>query len=165
VSGAPNQVSDDEFPISRLHVTSPLGLLPVLLLPRLPTVMMKFPFGVPHTVLLWFRAMVMLRFFSSAPAFLAFLPPPPLQLFALNLPRSLAAVADALPLLVNIHLLLLLLQKLQVVLHRDCHTQEDISHALKAGGQGTFIYRGWYKEGGGKMPLNSTQANTIVCQP
>jgi hypothetical protein len=99
------------FPFLDCMSLPPHGLLPVLLLPRLPTVMMKFPFGVSHTVLLWFRAMVMLRFSSSAPAFLAFLPPPPLQLFALNLPCSLAAVADALPLPVNIHLLLLLLQK------------------------------------------------------
>jgi hypothetical protein len=46
--------------------------------------------------------MVMLRFLSCAPAFLAFAPPPPLLLFALNLlsalnqPRRLAAVANAL---------------------------------------------------------------------
>jgi hypothetical protein len=41
----------------------PLGLLPVLLLLRLPTVMTKFPFRVSHTVLLWFRVMVMLVVF------------------------------------------------------------------------------------------------------
>jgi hypothetical protein len=48
--------------------------------------------------------MVMLRFLSLAPVFLAF--PPPLQLFALNLPCRLAA--DALSGIVNSDVLLLL---------------------------------------------------------
>jgi hypothetical protein len=64
MSGTPGQISDDGVPIPRLHVTCPLTLLPVLLLPRLPTVMMKFPFRIFHTVLLWFRVMVKLRFLS-----------------------------------------------------------------------------------------------------
>jgi hypothetical protein len=77
----------------------------MLLLPRLPTLMMKFPFRVSHTVLLWFRVMVMLRFLSHAPVFLA----SPLPLFALNLPCRLAAATDALFGMVNSDLLLLLL--------------------------------------------------------
>jgi hypothetical protein len=76
------------------------------LLPRLPTrsEMTKFPFRVSHTVLLWFRAMVMLRFLSRAPVFLAF--PPPLVLFTLNLPCRLAAEADTLLGMLNSDLLL-----------------------------------------------------------
>jgi hypothetical protein len=70
VSGTPGQISDDEVPIPRLHVTFPLTLLTVLLLPRLPTVMMKFPFCIFHTVLLWFRVMVKLRFLSRTPVLL-----------------------------------------------------------------------------------------------
>jgi hypothetical protein len=90
----------------------PLGLLP--LLPRLPTVMMNFPFHVSYIVLLWFLVMVMLRFLPCAPAFLAFAPLLPLLLFALNLlfalrlPRKLAATADALSGMVDTDLLLLL---------------------------------------------------------
>jgi hypothetical protein len=57
-------------------LSRPLSLLPMLLLPRLRTVMMKFPFRVSHTILLWFRAMVMLGFLSRTPVFLA-IPPPP----------------------------------------------------------------------------------------
>jgi hypothetical protein len=81
----------------------------MLLLPRLPTAMTKFSFRVSHTVLLWFCVMVMLRFLSRAPVFLAFPPPPPLILFALNLPCRLVAVANALLGMVNSDLLLLLL--------------------------------------------------------
>jgi hypothetical protein len=88
---------------------SRLSLLPMLLLPLLPTVMMKFSFRMSHTVLIWFCVMVMLRFLSRTPVFLAFPPPPPLVLFALNLPYRLAAVADALLGMVNSDLLLLLL--------------------------------------------------------
>jgi hypothetical protein len=109
VSGAPNQVRDDEVPIPCLRVTS-LGLLPVLLLLllRLPTVTMKFPSNVSHIVLLWFHVMVILRFLPCDPAFVAFAPPIPFLLFALNLlfainllftlnlPHRLAAAADAL---------------------------------------------------------------------
>jgi hypothetical protein len=72
MSGAPDQVSDDEIPIPGLHATSPL--LPVLLLPRLPTVTMKIPFQAFQIVLLWFGGVVMLRFLSRAPAFLLHLP-------------------------------------------------------------------------------------------
>jgi hypothetical protein len=83
---------------------SPLSLL---LLPRLPTVMTRFSLGVSHTALLWFRVMVMPKFLSRAPVYLAF--PPPLLLFALDLPCRLAAVAHALLGMVNSVLLLLLL--------------------------------------------------------
>jgi hypothetical protein len=76
----------------------PLGLLPLLLLPCLLTEM-KFTFRVSHTVLLWFRVMVMLRFLSRTPVFLAF--PPPLLLITLNLPHRLGAAADALLGMVN----------------------------------------------------------------
>jgi hypothetical protein len=58
--------------------------------------MMKFPFHVSHIVLLWFHVMVILRFLPCAPAFLAFAPPLPLLMSALNLPRRLEAMADAL---------------------------------------------------------------------
>jgi hypothetical protein len=83
VSGTPDQISDDEVLIPRLHGT---------FLPRLPTVMTMFSFRVSHTVLFCFCVMVMLRFPFRAPVFLAFPPPPPLLLFALNLPCRLAAV-------------------------------------------------------------------------
>jgi hypothetical protein len=63
---------------------------------NVPTELTKSSFGVSHTVLLWFCVMVMLRFLSCASVFLAFPPPPPLLLFALNLPCRLMAVADAL---------------------------------------------------------------------
>jgi hypothetical protein len=71
---------------------------------------MKVPFRILHTLLFWFRVMVMLRFLSCAPVFLAFPPPPSLLLFALNLPCRLAAAADALSSMVNSDLLLLLLR-------------------------------------------------------
>jgi hypothetical protein len=72
VSGAPDQVSDDEVLISCLNVPSPPW---PMVLPRLPTVMMKFPFRVSRTVLLWCRVMVMLRFPSCARIFsLLYLP-------------------------------------------------------------------------------------------
>jgi hypothetical protein len=61
----------------------------------------------PWTVWLhWFRVIVMLRFLSRTPVFLAF--PPPLLLFSFNLPSWLAAVADALFGMVNSYSLLLL---------------------------------------------------------
>jgi hypothetical protein len=71
-------------------------------------------------VLLWFHVMVMLRFLPCTPAFLTFAPPLPLLLFALNLlfapnplfalklPRRLVAAADALLVMVDTNLLLLL---------------------------------------------------------
>jgi hypothetical protein len=64
--------------------------------------------------MLWFCVMVMLRCLSHAQEFLAFPPPHPLLLFALNLPCRLAAVADALLGMVNSDLLLLLLGELGV---------------------------------------------------
>jgi hypothetical protein len=67
-----------------------------VLLPRLLAVMMKFPFHLSHIILLWFHDVVMLRLLPCAPAFLAFAPPLPLRLFALNLTRRLAAAADTL---------------------------------------------------------------------
>jgi hypothetical protein len=96
------------FPFHCLYVTSPLSLLPALLLPRLLTVMMTFLFCVSHAVLLCFRVMSMLWFLSSSQCFSPFPPPPPL-LFALNLPRRLAAADDALSGMVNTNLLVLLL--------------------------------------------------------
>jgi hypothetical protein len=81
----------------------------MLLLPRLPTVTTKSSFRDSHTGLLWFCAMVMLRIHSSALVCLAFPSPPPLLLSALNLPRRLAAVADALLGMLHSDLLLLLL--------------------------------------------------------
>jgi hypothetical protein len=96
VSGAPDQIGNDEVPIPRLLVTLPLSLLPTLLLPCLLTVMMKFLFHVPHVVLLCFRVMVMLNFSLPRPSISAFPPPPPLLFFALNLLCKLAAAADAL---------------------------------------------------------------------
>jgi hypothetical protein len=79
----------------------------MLLLPCLPAVMMKSPIRVSHTVLLWFRVMVMLRFLSCALVFLAFPHPSPLLLFALHLPCRLVAVANALSGMLYSDLLLL----------------------------------------------------------
>jgi hypothetical protein len=92
----------------------PLSLLLMLLLPCLPTVIMMFPFRVPHTVQLWFCVMAMPRVLSCAPVFLAFPPPPPLLLFALNLPFRLVAAADALSGMVHsdLHLLLVTLSRI-----------------------------------------------------
>jgi hypothetical protein len=96
----PTRSSIMRFPF--LVCVSPpcLGLLPVLLLPPLLTVMMKLLFRVSHAVLRCsmhcFRVMVMLQLFSHAQGFLAFPPPSPLLLLALNLPRRLAAAANAL---------------------------------------------------------------------
>jgi hypothetical protein len=53
--------------------------------------------------------MVMLRFLSRAPVFLAFRPPPSVLLFVFNLPHRLAAAADALSGMDNTDMLLLLL--------------------------------------------------------
>jgi hypothetical protein len=52
--------------------------------------------------------MVMLRFLSRAPVFLALPPPPPLLSLALNLPCRLAVAADALSSMVTSDSLLLL---------------------------------------------------------
>jgi hypothetical protein len=50
----PNRSALMRFPFLICMPLPPLSLLPTLLLPRLLTVMMKFPFHVSHTVLLWF---------------------------------------------------------------------------------------------------------------
>jgi hypothetical protein len=71
----PTRSSMTRFPFLVCMPLPPLSVLPVLLLPRLPTVMMKFPFHVSHTVLLWFRVSVMSSFLSLA------LPPSPPLLF------------------------------------------------------------------------------------
>jgi hypothetical protein len=84
-------------------------LLLFLQVHHLQTVPMKFPFGVFHPVLLWFRVIVMMRFQSHTQDFLVFPPSLPLPLFALNLPRRLAAIADAFLGMVNIDWLLLVL--------------------------------------------------------
>jgi hypothetical protein len=52
----------------------PLDLLPKLQLPRLPTALMKFPFRVVHAILLWFCAIVMMRFLSRPQDFIFFTP-------------------------------------------------------------------------------------------
>jgi hypothetical protein len=96
------------FPFLVCMSLAPLCILPMLLLPRLPTEGITFPFHVSHTVLLWFRVTVMLRFLSLTKALLAFPPSRPLLLFALNLPCTLAAAADALLGMVNSDVLLLL---------------------------------------------------------
>jgi hypothetical protein len=80
VSGTPDQISDDEVPIPRLHVTSPPQPSARAAAPSPAGSDDEFPLHGSHTVLLWFRIMVMLRFLSRAPVFLAF--PPPLLLFA-----------------------------------------------------------------------------------
>jgi hypothetical protein len=65
------------FPFLVCMSLFPHGLLLVMLLPHLPTVMMKFPCHGSHIVLLWFHV-VMLGFLSCAPTFLAAAPPLPL---------------------------------------------------------------------------------------
>jgi hypothetical protein len=107
VDGKPLEMHSSLTSVHVKHTRRPscfdfcMSILPMLLLPRLPTVMMKFPFRVSHTVLLWFRVMVMLRFLSYAPVSLA-LPPPPLPFYCA--PCSL--VAHALSGMVNSYLLL-----------------------------------------------------------
>jgi hypothetical protein len=61
-----------------------LDLLPVLQLPRLPTALMKFPFRVVHAILLWFCAIVMMRFLSRPRDLLFFTPSLLLSCFPLN---------------------------------------------------------------------------------
>jgi hypothetical protein len=104
----PTRSGMTRFPLLVCLSPPPLGLLPMLLLPRLLTMMMKFLFRVSHAVLLCFRAMVVLRILFRAPVFLTFPPPPPLLLRAFNLPCRLAAVADAFSGIVNTNLHLLL---------------------------------------------------------
>jgi hypothetical protein len=80
---------------SLVYMSHPLSdLLLMLQPPRLQTVLMKFPFCVLNPVLLWLHVIVIMRFVFHALCFL--IPPPlPIPLFALALPRSLVAVADA----------------------------------------------------------------------
>jgi hypothetical protein len=96
------------FPFLVCMSLPPLGLLLVLLLPLLPTVMMKFPFRVSHTILLWFRVLVLLRFLSRTPVFLAFLLHLPSYWSPLTCPGGMAAVADAPSGMVNTDMLFLL---------------------------------------------------------
>jgi hypothetical protein len=101
VSGTTDQSSDDEVRIPHLHGTfppqpsahaappSPADIADEVLIPRF-----------------WQRAALVLcggdaEVSLPRPVFLAFLPPPPLLLFALNLPCRLAAVADALLVMVK----------------------------------------------------------------
>jgi hypothetical protein len=79
--------------------------------------------------------LVMLRFLSRAPVFLAFPPPPPLLLFALNLPCRLAATADALTGMVNSGLLLL-----QLVPHSELSNPYHAIRAQQHSGCETMFY-------------------------
>jgi hypothetical protein len=76
-SGTPTRSAMMRFQFLVWMSLPPFSFLPMLLLPHLPTVLMKFPLRDSHTVLLWFRVMVMLRFLSRTPVFLAFPPPLP----------------------------------------------------------------------------------------
>jgi hypothetical protein len=105
--GASDLVSDDEVPIPHLHVLLHGDLLLLLQPCYLQPALIKIPFRSFHPVLLWFRDMVMRRLLSSAQYLLAFPPSLPLPLFTLDLPRRLAALADALSGMVNLDLLLL----------------------------------------------------------
>jgi hypothetical protein len=107
VSGAPNQVSDDEVPIPCLHVTSPLrpSACATAASPS------DSDDEVPIPRFSHCPALVSCYRDAAVPPqrlrFLTFAPPLPLLLFALNLPRMLAAVADDLSGMVNTNLLLL----------------------------------------------------------
>jgi hypothetical protein len=67
------------------------------------------PYPFAHRAQMHASEVSLLRFLSQAPVFRAFPPPPPLLLFALDLPCRMAAVADALLGMVNSDFLLLLL--------------------------------------------------------
>jgi hypothetical protein len=94
VSSASDHVSNDKVPIPCLHVTAP-PRPSALAAATSPTVIWTFPFCVSHTVLLWFHGMVMLRFVSCAPVFLAFILPPPSPYIVCPQPAPQAA-ADVL---------------------------------------------------------------------
>jgi hypothetical protein len=95
------------FPFLICMAHPSVSLLPMRLLPCLPTVMIKLPFCASHTALLWF-VLWCCRGSSPTPGcFLPFRPPPLLLLFALDLPCRLAAVADALSGMIIADLLLL----------------------------------------------------------
>jgi hypothetical protein len=108
VSGTPDQISDDELRIPRLHGPFPphpfAHAAPPSPADSADEVLIPCFLHRP----LWFRVIVMLRFLSRAPVFLAFSPPPPFLLFALNLPCRLAAFANAPSGMDNSDLLLLL---------------------------------------------------------
>jgi hypothetical protein len=91
MSGTPDQISDDEVPISQpsAHAAAPS--------PADSDDEVPIPHFSDQTALV--SCMVMLRFLACAPVLLAFLPPPPLILF--NLPCRLATPADALSGMVN----------------------------------------------------------------
>jgi hypothetical protein len=95
-----------------------LLLWPMLQLPRLLTPIMKFPFCVLYTILLWFRVTMIMRFLSRAQGLLDFTPSLPLPLFVLNLYRRPAAVADALSGMVNMDVLLLTQRMRRVSTHQ-----------------------------------------------
>jgi hypothetical protein len=95
------------FPFLVYMSLPPLDLLPVLLPPRLLTVMMKFSFRVSHIVVLWFYVVVMLWFLPCPSLSHIYSSTSPPLVRPLNLPCSLAALADALSGMVNADLLLL----------------------------------------------------------
>jgi hypothetical protein len=86
---------------------------------RVLAMMMKFPFCGFENILLSLGVVVMLRFLSHAPVFLAFPLPPPLRLLALNQPCRLAAAADALSGMDDTDLLLIF------TLPHKCKRQEN----------------------------------------
>jgi hypothetical protein len=98
------QASDDEVPVPCLQALPPY---PMLQLTHLPKAMVKFPFRVFHTIMLWFlcdnddAALIPLPRLSRVDSFTS-----PLFVLALNLPRRPAA--GALLGMGNIDLLLLL---------------------------------------------------------
>jgi hypothetical protein len=107
-SGAPDQVSDDEAPIPCLHVTPPPpprhSARAAAVSPADSDDEVPIPRFSHHP------ALVSCCGSSPAPkCFPPLKPPPPLLLFALNLPRRLAAAADALSVMVHTNLCLRLL--------------------------------------------------------
>jgi hypothetical protein len=85
--------------------------------------------------------MVMLRFLTCAPAFLAFAPPLPFLLFALNLPRRLEAAADALTGVVNTDLLHLL--RLPLLMLTEIQATLKIIENLISSGRTTYLETRW----------------------
>jgi hypothetical protein len=77
--------------------------------------------------------MVRLRFLSRAQVLLAFPPPHPLPLFALNMPCRLAAVADALLGMVNSDLLLLLLLQTGNIMYQARTVHNEILTCVRQG--------------------------------
>jgi hypothetical protein len=128
VSGTPDQISDGEVPIPLLRATSPPqpSARAAAPLPADSDDEVPIPRFSHRTALVscYGDAEVAL----CAPEFLAFPPPPPLLLFALNLPCRLAATADALSGMVNSDLLLLLLLLLLLCRCADhaCHLMHGL---------------------------------------